>query len=444
MTTLVVHDTTEAWTSAHPALEVTTGSRTVLGRDATVNLLRYEGSPGSGPPDRPGDGPPDRPGDGPQDRPEGGAAAEFVPPQPLDLTAWEELRMWIRATVPADGTPARPFYLALSYEDAHDTAEEQHRWFVPVNEPQGWEQRVICIGADRRGAIARFRLEAVGAAAFTVELFRLVAVREEMLRDIEDALADALSGVRLPGATEVPIRTTVNPAATTVVIDLALGVAVGNRILLRGAGPLSDEVHDVVQVDHEPATGRTVLAFAADSPVLGTFTAGTSSVSVLVPVSVEGAAVPGQEASARIVLRALDVLEVPERSGGVAQRDSFRRRGQLTTCAVRPPARAYAVSYRVTPFGADRAQQLAIHTDLLARLGPDRALWINDAPAPVQLLAPSLLEDGGPQPPSPLSVLVASRLQTGSREEVPWASGPDVRVGRPDTAGSDEGQAPRR
>ncbi|MEU6232947.1 hypothetical protein [Kitasatospora sp. NPDC047058] len=413
MTTLLVHDTNSAWTSTHPALEVTTEGRKLLDREVTVNRLRFSGGPTE-------------------------AVAEFVPDRPLDLTEWDELRVWIRAEAPADGTTACPFYLALSYEDAEDTLQEQHRWFVPVNEPQVWEQRVIGISADRRGAVVRFRVETVGTTAFTTELFRLVAVREEMLEDIERALGEALSGMSLPGLTRVPVRATANPGDSTVTLDYAPGMAAGNRIFLEGS-PLGDEVHDVVGAEHDRAAGRTRLTFPEASPLVGTFTAGTSFASVTVPVAAESASDPDETVTPRVVLSCTDVREDPERTGYIAQRDSFRPRGRLTACAVRPPARAFHADYQVSVFGGSHAAQVTVHNGVLSRLSADRALWINEAPVPVEVLPPPPLEERTPRQSAPVYVRVGSRMQTGPREELPWVRRTEVRAGRPDVPGDDEG-----
>ncbi|MFF0445278.1 hypothetical protein ACFYT4_02470 [Streptomyces sp. NPDC004609] len=418
MTTLLIHDTTRPWTSTDPALDVSVGSRALFGRQITVNRLRYDG------------GAP--------------AAADFLPGNPIDLTDWEELGLWVRADTPADGTRARPFYLALSYADAQDTPGEEHRWFIPVNAAHGWEQCPIGIGADRRARIVKFRLETVGGIPFAVELYRLRAVREEMLKDVEQALTDALSGMTPPGLTGVPLRAGAAPGDSAVQTAHTPGLAPGNRILLRGS-PSGDEEHDVDRVEQDPAGDRTRLTLAASSPVRGTFPAGDSSVSVVVPVAFgTAAALPGA-ATPRVEVSTTDVREDPDRTGCVAQRDSFRPRGPLTLCTVRPPARAYTADYRITAVGQGAGQQTWVHNEVLTRLAADRPLWINDAPAPVRMLPPPCRDEREGQEPVPVRVhlRVGSHMQTGPREALPWVRRTEVRAGRPDTAGDDEGMAPR-
>ncbi|MFI6289882.1 hypothetical protein ACIBCM_34990 [Streptomyces sp. NPDC051018] len=418
MTTLLIHDTTSPWTSTDPALDVSVGGGNLFGRQITVNRLRYEG------------GPP--------------AAAEFVPEDPLDLTGWDELGLWVRSDTAADGTRTRPFYLTLSYADADDAPGEEHRWFIPVNAADAWEQCPIGIGTDRRARIVRFRLETVGGVPFAVELYRLRAVREEMLKDVEQALADALSGMSPPGLTGVPLSTGAAPGDSAVQTAYTPGFAPGNRILLRGS-PSGDEEHDVDRVEQDPGADRTRLSLAVSSTVRGTFPAGDSSVSVVVPVGLEdGAALP-DTATPRVEVSSTDVREDPERTGYVTQRDSFRPRGPLTLCTVRPPARAYTADYRITAVGQGPGQRTWVHNEVLTRLNTDRPLWINDAPAPVWMPPEPCREDREEQEPVPVRVhlRVGSHMQTGPREALPWVRRTEVRAGRPDTAGDDEGMAPR-
>ncbi|MFC0597811.1 hypothetical protein [Streptomyces palmae] len=416
MTTLLVHDTTTPWHPTDPALDVTVGTGTLLDREVAVNRLRYDGGPA--------------------------AAAEFAPAAPLDLTDWEELRLWIRADPPAHGTPQLPFYLALSYTDAQDSQGSEHRWFIPVNDADTWEHCPIGIGDDRRGAITRFRLETIGGTPFTAEVYQLRAVREEMLGDIERALVDALSGLRPPGLDRVPLLVSAAPGDQTVEPAYASGFAPGNRILLQGGqGP--DEEHDVVQVTNGSLPGRTRLAFAADSPVRGGFPAGGSSVSVTVPVELAASDSATGRAVPRVEVSGTEVREDADRSGYARQRDSFRPSGPLTVCAVRPPARAYTADYRITVAGTDPGQRTAIHNGVLSRLSNDRPLWIDDMPAPVWMLPVPWWQECQETGPGPVRIRVGSRMQTGPREVLPLVRRSEVRAGRPDTPEDDEGMAPR-
>src|SRR5687768_14333825 len=61
------------------------------------------------------------------------AEVAFAPSR--DLSAFQELRFWIRAGRMADGTSSWPFYLEFSYDDDGDAGPGEHRWFVPINKP---------------------------------------------------------------------------------------------------------------------------------------------------------------------------------------------------------------------------------------------------------------------------------------------------------------------
>ncbi|MGW4229483.1 hypothetical protein ACWEF9_09410 [Streptomyces sp. NPDC004980] len=384
---------------------MTTESRMLHGRRVTANQLRRTaGAPG---------------------------VAEFIPAHPMDLSDWEELRVWIRGRA-ATGTVAQPFYLALSYEDAHDAPTDQHRWFLPVNDSAGWEQRVIGIGADRRNSIVRFRLESIGETPFSVELSRLVAVREEMLEDIERALLDALSGVRLPDLTRIPLRASITPGTHTALLPHTPGLCPGFLVLLQGRKQ-GDEEHQVTAVTHDERSDRTTLTFDASEPVRGAFTADSSFASAVVPVVGEVAPGLGYTATPRIAVSHTNAREDPQRSQYTSQRDSFRQRGALTVCSVRPPARAYLADYQVIVVAVRPSHKLSVRNEVLARLSADRPLWINESPAPVRVLEPPL-EVRDVADAAQVHIRVGSRIQTGPREEYGWVRHADVQADRPDEA----------
>ncbi|QXJ21276.1 hypothetical protein AGRA3207_002113 [Actinomadura graeca] len=389
MTSLVVHDMTVPWSSADPALRMTAEPRPFFGAETAAGRLRHDG----------------------------GAAgtAEFVPPDPLDLAGAEELRLWIQADRPADGTAGRPYYLALSYQDAADGPSDRHRWYLPVAAPGSWEQRRIGIEGDRRGAVRRLALEPLGPEPFTVRLTPLLAVREEMLGDVERALQDALAGVEPPGLAGVPLAGAAGAGATAVPVA-APGFAAGNRVRLDG-GTAGAEVHDVIQAVSDPATGRTTLTLAR--PLAGSFTA-SATVTVLVPVTDE-------PVNPRIVLASLDVREDPARSWHLDQRDSFRPRGALTVCSVRGPARAYLADYQVEVVTArDRS---ALVGAVVHRLSADRVLWVDGSPAPVWIVQAPLLERDS-RGPAPVYVRVGAHAETAPRREVACVARVESRAGQ--------------
>src|SRR5260370_3397849 len=173
-----------------------------------------------------------------------GKTVEFDPPTPIDLSGFDEIRFWVLGDRTADGSPAQPFLLEFSFVDGDDQPGEEHRWFVPVNRPGVWEQRRIGILAERRSHVTRLRFGAVTDAPFACHVDEPLAVREEMVADLEQALRDALGAVSLPGATGVLLAVAAHPGDTQVVLALATEFAPGNRVRLdsRTAGPRAPPV----------------------------------------------------------------------------------------------------------------------------------------------------------------------------------------------------------
>jgi hypothetical protein len=152
-------------------------------------------------------------GDGPAsnrfDAPDGalGATATATPAAPLDLSGFDELRFWIRSSRPADGSSRARFFLEISFTDANDAPGETHAWLVPVNRADIWEQRRIGIESERRSAVAALRFRCLTADAFTCNVDELLAVHEEMLADVEDALAATLGPVAAVVVEAPPVPT---------------------------------------------------------------------------------------------------------------------------------------------------------------------------------------------------------------------------------------------
>lgn len=397
MSNLLVHNMDTAWTSSNPTvLQVTVDNQTFFVEGTGSNRVAAP----SGAPN---------------------AFAAFVPSNPLDLSQFEELRYWILGSAPADGSTTSPYYLEFSYIDAGDTPGEEHRWFVPVNQTGTWEQRRIGIENDRRSAITRFRFTCLTSLPFICYIDELLAVNEEMLLDLEQALVTLLENqVALPGLTNIALKQTANPGDTRVVVALNRDFNAGNRLLIQG-GSSGNETHNVVGTAHDPVAGTTTLSFDPTDKVVGTLTAGTATVSLVVPVIVEAPPQPTQAPTPAIIMTYRDVLEDLERTGYITQRDSFRARGTLTVCSVRPAARAYLVEYQITVLAPTRRQQAFIQTLLPQRLSIDVGLRINGVPSPVLFLPPPTptLDERRLGLLAPVFVRIGTRLETAPRQELP-------------------------
>lgn len=406
VTSLLVHGMDTAWTSSSASLVVTAEEQPLDGETVVVNhLVAAAGATG--------------------------ASAEVTLAPPLDLGAYDELRLRIRATRPADGSETRPFYLELSYTDAGDGAGDEHRWLVPVARSGAWERRHFGVESDRRGQVSSVRLTCLDGSPFECFVDQLVAVREELVDDLEASLAEALDGtVPLPELTSVTLLEDAAQGDTELVVPLTRGFRAGNRILLGGGAP-SEERHDLVDAVHDPngTPPRTSLRLDPADPVAGTFTAGAGAVSLAVPVFVEVPPDRRPPVSPAVHVTSLGLREDPQRTGYAPQRDSFRRRGTVTVCSVRPGARAYLADYQIVAVAPERRQQGAVYQAVLRRLSADTALRIDGVPAPVWMLPAPPLTGVGLGDLASVYVRIGTRMQVGPRREEVWVRRARVQTG---------------
>ncbi|HEY9833792.1 MAG TPA: hypothetical protein V6D26_24795, partial [Stenomitos sp.] len=244
MTNLLVHGMDTAWTSSSPAhLQVLQQIQPIFGEMIASNQLVVSSAANE--------------------------FAEFVPINPINLSLFAELRFWTFANRAAQGSTAEPFYLEFSYIDANDALGEEHRWFIPINQPNTWNQNRLGIEGDRRSAINRLRFRVLTDFTFSLRIAQLLAVREEMLVDVEDALIQRLNQqVELPGLINLPLSQSASPGSLQIVVPLTPQLRVGNQIRIRG-GSTGDEIHQVTQVQNNPGAGTTTLHFDSGDGVLG-------------------------------------------------------------------------------------------------------------------------------------------------------------------------------
>lgn len=360
------------------------------------------------------------------------ASVTFLPA--IDLGGFDEFRFWLHASRRASGSPAAPFFLEFSYTDAGDLPGELHRWFVPVNESGKWEHRRIGIEHDRRTAILQMQFRCLADSPFVCRVDELIAVREEMLADLEAELIARLAGIAIPGMTALPLTQPAN-AVAQVVIQPSPQFEAGNEVLVAG-GSLGDEIRGVTAVNHQALATTLTLA----TPLQGNFPAVTATVSLRVPVIVETGAIPAPVAPLpAVIVTLLDAREDLERTGYVTQRDSFRMRGAQTVCSVRPAARAYGVDYRIAAPARSRAQQMYVQTALLQRLGIDIPLRINGVASPVAILPPPPVDDANPRTLASIYVRIGTRMETAPRVEQPWVRQAEARSAQTNSPMDQEG-----
>ena len=404
------------WTSSATALQVTADSS--LAAEAGGTSMRLSSGAGAA-----------------------GASAERTFAKPLDLSDFDELRFWIRASRPADGSVEQPFWLELSFDDTADTAADDHRWFVPVNRSGQWEHRRIGISGERRGAVATIRLTLLDAEPFECWVDELLAVSEEVVTDVEDALVARLSAApALPGVTDVKLKSQAQVGDPQVELPLNDGFGRGNRVLLHG-GTGADETHDVASVTNDPTTSTTTLTFVAGDLVGGQFNANAAGVTLLVPVGVESPPPPapaGTGPTPTITVTYLEAREERGRGPDYLQRDSFRERSGRVVCSVRPAAQAWRIDYQVTSVGTVRQHQRAIQEFVLGRLAGHSTLRVCGYPSPVWEINPPIVMVRDSGEPAPLYLRVSTRREVSARAEQPWVRVAAVEAAQPDAPQDEE------
>lgn len=136
---------------------------------------------------------------------------------PVDLSDFDELRVWFKSSRPADGSAARPFFLqALLAGPAMDLNAPANTWerLMPAAQANAWD--LVQFGLQDlppalRTAVNVIELRCVDASApFTLQLDDLLAVRHEMIGDVDAALLArldqqfTLNGIQVPAVIYSP------------------------------------------------------------------------------------------------------------------------------------------------------------------------------------------------------------------------------------------------
>jgi hypothetical protein len=130
---------------------------------------------------------------------------------PIDLSQFDDLRFWISASRLANGAPANPFYLELRLASAAmglDDPGNSWRRYLPVFQTQQWAPARLTLAdlpAAVRGAVATLQLRCSDAsAAFSCGLYGLIAARDAMIGDVDQALQARLDGLLKLGGVTIP------------------------------------------------------------------------------------------------------------------------------------------------------------------------------------------------------------------------------------------------
>ena len=129
----------------------------------------------------------------------------------VDLSGFDELRLWINSTRVADGSSTYPFFLELRLASAAmGLADPGNTWqrYLPVARSGTWEMVRLTL-ADLppaiRSSVSTLQLRCANAAVSSVlDIDRIAAVHAQMLRDVDAALQSSLDGVLVIGGTSIP------------------------------------------------------------------------------------------------------------------------------------------------------------------------------------------------------------------------------------------------
>ena len=127
----------------------------------------------------------------------------------IDLTLFNELRLWVRGERPADGTPARAFFLEMRMASAavalNDAGNIWQR-YLPVSQAGVWEPVRVSIAdlpAAVRADMTVMQLRCA-SAPFACNIDDILAVRDDMVTDVDQALLAILDKGLTLGGSVVP------------------------------------------------------------------------------------------------------------------------------------------------------------------------------------------------------------------------------------------------
>ena len=140
---------------------------------------------------------------------------------PLDLGDFDDLQLWFRASVPMDGSPARPIRLRLQLgSPALPVGAPGNDWHRYLPAPQADRWQFVRVSLDDldplvAGAVDEIRLTCVGTtSSWTAWLDDLLACRTEMIADVDAALIELLDGQLVLGGGPVPAQVHLPGAAS--------------------------------------------------------------------------------------------------------------------------------------------------------------------------------------------------------------------------------------
>ncbi len=136
----------------------------------------------------------------------------------LDVSDFDDLGLWFRTDRVADGSDARPFFLEVRLGSGQlPIGSPENAWhrLVPLPETNVW--RYVPLGLDDlpptvSSGLSRIRFTCIDASVpFEMHVDRILALRDELLADVDSALVARLGGkVEVAGA---PVPALIEPSA---------------------------------------------------------------------------------------------------------------------------------------------------------------------------------------------------------------------------------------
>jgi len=130
---------------------------------------------------------------------------------PVDLTQFDEIRLWIKSDRAADSTALRRFYLEMRLASAAlplNAPNNQWQRYLPVPAIDDWEPVRLTLGdlpAAVRSGLTTIQLRCADASkAFNCNIDDIIAVRDAMIGDVDAALQASLNNILSVSGVKIP------------------------------------------------------------------------------------------------------------------------------------------------------------------------------------------------------------------------------------------------
>lgn len=131
---------------------------------------------------------------------------------PIDVSGYSEIRFWVKSSNRADGSPGFPFFLEIRFGSLavplDDVSNTWYAYIPVINYPNKWELiRLSLNGMDPavRSGINQIQIRCVqNTVSFILHIDYMIAVREEIIADVDTVLIQIFHNTVDVGGTPVP------------------------------------------------------------------------------------------------------------------------------------------------------------------------------------------------------------------------------------------------